>query len=514
MATVITNSEQIRQTDRRMVEDFAYPSLLLMEAAGRKSTEIILSEFPNINHFIILCGLGNNGGDGLAIARYLHQNGIKVDIIFPENPERIQGDARINYEIIRKLKLPIHIFDQDVSSLSLNLSTENTLIIDALVGTGLKDKLNPTVASLIQYFRSKPNSVIAIDIPSGLSADTGSIPNNPLKAIMTIAFHAPKICHYVTPASKFCGDVRVVDIGIYPQINDELNIKTFLIDNDIIKKWHIKPELDAHKGTFGHVILAGGSRGMAGSIALATQSALEIGAGLTTAFIPASIACAFHRNTLENMSIPYGTNNVHHLNGTAAEVFGSFLQGKASVVIGPGLGVHEDTKDFLMQALPYIKQPLVLDADALNLIAEYPDLWERIPHGSIITPHPGEMARLLKSQQVQEKRLETALSVAHEKQVIVVLKGAGTIVATPEGNAWVCKIANPAMATAGSGDVLAGCIAGLLARGYEPEKAAVMGVYLHAYSGEIASKYYGGEGVTALKIMKNLSIALKQILES
>jgi len=287
-----------------------------------------------------------------------------------------------------------------------------------------------------------------------------------------------------------------------------MNIPNHIITDLVVQSWHKPRSSDSHKGIYGHVYLAGGSKGMAGSIAMASQACMEIGAGLCTAFIPGSAACAFHRTTLENMSIPYGSNSNAYLSEAAADVFVSYLERKSAIGIGPGLGVNNDTYAFLKKSLPAVAEsgiPVVMDADALNILADHPELWEYLPEGTIITPHPGEMAKLLKVNDIQAKRHEYAIQLATEKKIHVILKGAGTIVATPEGQTWISSASNAGMATAGSGDVLTGVITGLLAQGYTSKVASAMGVYIHAKAGEQATFMYGVEGVTALKILRGLS---------
>jgi NAD(P)H-hydrate epimerase len=308
----------------------------------------------------------------------------------------------------------------------------------------------------------------------------------------------------------------VLDIGILPQAVQQAGIKHRLMDDELMREWHKTRPADSHKGTYGHVLLAGGSKGMSGAIALATTGAVEIGAGLCTAFIPGAITCAFNRSTLESMSVPYGTERTHHLNATSAEVMAAYLEGKNTAAIGPGLGLTDETREFLPAILAKLPDhfPLVLDADALNILAEQPELWKHLGPKTVLTPHPGEMARLmgLQTPEVQQHRLELALELAKRRSVVVVLKGAGTLVTSPDGSAYICAAGNPGMATGGAGDVLTGAIAGLLAQGYKPIRAAAMGVYLHATTGDRLEQLYGQEGVTALKLARNLGRTLREML--
>ncbi|GIV44525.1 MAG: bifunctional NAD(P)H-hydrate repair enzyme Nnr [Bacteroidia bacterium] len=509
----IALAQQIQESDKIMTEEYAYPSLLLMETAGRASSEVILNFYPDTHKFLILCGPGNNGGDGMVVARYLHKAGRIVKILFALDPNLYKGDSSIQFQIIKKSGIPYSVYDNVFAS-DIYQHIKDTIIIDALLGTGTKEVKEP-ITTIINQFRTIPNSVIAIDLPSGLNPDTGFVTFSPLKCELTIALQLPKICHYVTPASNFCGEVRVVDIGIYQHIIEKLDIPYQLITKTILQTWY-KPRLkDTHKGNYGHVYLAGGSKGKAGAIALASRACIEVGAGLTTAFIPSAAACAFHRRNLEGMSIPYGMGSVAYLNEPSADVFASYLSNKSVVAIGPGLGNNPETYGFMKKVLPLIKNsglPLILDADAINIIADHPELWNDVPPNTIFTPHPGEMSRLLKVADIQNKRLEYTLQLAKEKNIILVLKGAGTIIATPEGKVFINGTGNPGMATAGAGDVLTGVIAGLVAQGYSPKQAAIMGVAFHAKAGDIVANLYGIEGVSASKIMRYLGPAIQEII--
>ena len=511
---LIANAKQIRSCDELMMTKYHYPGILLMEHAGRQAAAVILENFSTTRQFLIATGKGNNGGDGLVIARYLHFAGKKVFVLLAESPDDFQGDALINYRITSKLPVTFIQYDPVKIKDNLYFLHDDTVIIDALLGTATVGPMAGSIANIVDVLMGYAHPVVAIDLPSGLSADTGHVTSRPLHATYTITFQLPKVCHYVTPASDYCGEIIVIDIQIYPEVIAQQGIQTHLLTDSTIVSWRKTRANDTHKGSYGHALLVGGSRGMAGSIALCTSAALEVGGGLATAFIPASCGCSFHRNTLENMSIAYGSPTTVCLNETAGEVISEYLSGKSCVVIGPGMSVTPDTCAFLKTVLPKVHIPLILDADALNILAEFPELWELVPPGTILTPHPGEMSRLVKksTRQIQENRIETARAFSKERNVIVVLKGAGTIIATPNGQVWINSSGNPGMATAGSGDVLAGMIAGFLAQGYPPAVATCIGVYLHAKTGDFLTQFVGQEGITASKIMKNCAKVFYQIL--
>jgi NAD(P)H-hydrate epimerase len=518
---LVANSAQIREIDRIMIEEFDFPGILLMETAGRKAAEIILRLFPSAECFLVICGPGNNGGDGAVTARYLHYMDKNVKVVYTELPTK--GDAYTNFLILKHQGIPYWVDEPENPENNVLLQNElekKPVVIDALFGTGLRQKFKETIIHLIKTIQEAEVPVVAIDLPSGLIGDTGALINTPLKCECTITFQLPKICHYVTPASIYCGKIYVVDLYIYQNITERLGIKTEVVDDALIQSWYKTREVNSHKGTFGHVLCAGGSKGKGGAMGLCAKGVINAGAGLCTAFIPGSVSASFHRSNLEGMSISYGTETTPFLNNTAANVFLTYLEGKSVVAVGPGLSVSPDAVSFLENILPHIHVPLVLDADALNILAQNPSFWDLLPtnHKSnvVITPHPGEMARLMNTsvEAIQERRFEMALKLATEKKVIVVLKGAGTIVASPTGSVYFNPLNTTGMASAGVGDVLTGIIAGFIAQGYNPLKAAAMSVYLHAKSAQMVAEEFGPEGTTASKIARKVGAALAATLNN
>lgn len=515
---VVANSAQIREMDRIMMEEFDFPGLLLMETAGRKSAEFLLEAYPNQHNFLVLCGPGNNGGDGLVAARYLYAAGKQVQILLSHNPGAYKNDASVNFGIIHKQGVPYQVFDlSDAEKMNVDeirkFLSEGTIIIDALLGTGVSSELEAPFDEILNFFRKTPNAVVALDMPSGLIGDTGAVATPPLRCEYTLTYQLPKICCCITPAAMYCGKVETLDIGIYGFVVDQPEVKTQIVTPDILQVWYRPRENDTHKGIYGHVMLAGGSKGKGGAVALCARAVTEIGAGLCTAYIPGSVACSFHRTTLENMSMAYGANTVAYLNEISAEVLLSSLADKTVLGVGPGLGNNHETQAFLAKILEEARLPLVLDADALNILAENPEYWDLLPKDAqvVITPHPGEMARLMQtsSEEVQQRRLEAAVQFAAERNIIVVLKGSRTLVADPDGNVFICTAGNPGMASGGAGDVLTGVVCGLVAQGYELFEAAAMGVFVHALSGDLVYESHGHEGVTASKIIENLGASLR-----
>lgn len=505
----LANSSQIRQADRMMIEGHGFPGILLMETAGRKAAEHVLKRFPAQSLYLILAGPGNNGGDGLVIARYLHLAGKTVQLCLSHPPEDFKGDAALAFAALGGSDIPIALWAE--ATLDPSTLPHGTLLIDALLGTGIHSEFRPPISDILRAFRTLDFPTVAIDLPSGLDANTGAVLNTPLSADLTLTFQCPKICHFTHPAASHCGEVITVDIGIWPSVLESLGIRRFLTTPEVLHDWHQPRHTTGHKGSYGHALLIGGSAPYAGAIALAAHAALHLGAGLSTAFLPHIAREAVHALGPEVMLLGQAGDQI----GPAAiPALEDTLSNKAAVGIGPGLGQGPDQYAFLQTFLQVNTLPLVLDADALNLLATYPDLWQWIPENSILTPHPGEMRRLQPQPDPLQNRLEAAEALAQHRKVIVVLKGAGTLIASPDGQTWVNPTGNPGMGTGGTGDVLTGAIVGLLAQGYAPLRAAAMGVYLHGLAGDRVAEQLGQEGITASLLMHHLAPALHSILQN
>ena len=499
----ISNAQQIREADRRMIEDLGFPGIFLMETAGRKAAELILSEFPHENQFHILCGPGNNGGDGLVIARYLKLAGKEPFITFSTDPSSYTGDAALAFQGLGGSGVPWEVWSKGFKGRT------DSALIDALLGTGIKSALRGSVKEMIEACQGHPGPVIAVDLPSGLDADSGRPSNSVLSAQLSITFQLPKVCHWVTPAAESCGRIAVLDIGIWPEVIASLDIRRFLINGDWSRQQLKKRPDSGHKGTFGHALLIGGSSQFAGAIAMSAQAALHAGAGLSSLFAPEAVRQASLAMGPEVMCWAAAGEE---LGQGDLETIADLLEGK-TLGIGPGMGQGKATKAFLLGLLEKVGAPIVLDADALNLLAQVPAWWERLPAGSVLTPHPGEMKRLANRTDVNEHRLESAEELAQKTACTVVLKGAGTIVASPDGRSFVNPTGNQGMATGGAGDVLTGLITGLLAQGHGPTESAAMGVYIHGLAGDLAAAKYGNHGLTAGRILNEIGPAIKDILD-
>jgi NAD(P)H-hydrate epimerase len=492
---------QARQIDAAQISDYEYPSILLMETAGRKAAMCIRQWFPQQPVTWVLCGNGNNGGDGLVIARYLLQFGWQVNILIIGPPEKLSSDAFVNYQILALKGIKYYQWDPANPP---QIDSE-ALIIDALSGIGLQGALHAPVNEVVEYFRQLNNAAVAIDLPSGLLADTGKIVTEPIKCKYTITFQLPKYCHYIWPAAGYCGKVKIVDIGIYPEIIDHQAVSAQLLTKKLVKQWlPAQRPANSHKGNYGHVLVIGGSSGMAGAVTLSAMAVMRAGAGLCTVMLPAPIQQAVWASCPEAIQIPIGNLHDTTLLLPDTKTIERAFAGKHVCAVGMGMSETAETTALLEVILKSATFPLVLDADALNIMAHNPTFFDYLRPDIILTPHPGEMAKMLQTtvESVQQARLETVRAAAQQWGCIVVLKGANTLIANPEGHVFINTTGSAGMATAGSGDILSGMIAALIGQGLAPMYAAAAGVYWHGLAGQKAQSYYGAHGVTASRILK------------
>jgi len=501
----LCNRKNIQACDQYMIQDQNFPSFTLMEKAAEAFVHSFLTTIhPDIIHdtIVILCGPGNNGGDGFAVARMLHLKNYSVRIQICSPPESYSKDASLNYQLAHALNIPISDNFQPIQA---------NIIIDAIAGTGIQGALQSDLLKLLDIYRDTQSKVIALDLPSGLNASTGEIFTIPLQASHTFTFHLPKICQYVYPAAAYCGEVQVLDIGIFPEAQKQSLIAGNLITHSLLKRMFQARKMDAHKGDSGHVLLVAGQKRMPGAALLSARSAFRAGAGKVTVASPQAVIPYICESLPEAMFIDSNPAS-DVLNMQSAEACIQQRQQFQAMMIGPGIGTHPDTAECIFKLITEIKIPMLLDADALNLLSAAPEYLHALTAETIITPHPGEMKRLYPAFDPNQ-RLEAALNLSAQYNIIVVLKGAGTIVANPQGNYWVCPFGNPVLATAGSGDILSGIIGALLASGYSSCDAAVTGVALHAIAADLLSEFKkdGNSFYEASSLLAHLPAAIDRI---
>jgi len=487
----ILNTEQMRNVDRRAIERFGVPSIVLMENAALAVVDVIFEHYASIERVAIFCGPGANGGDGLAVARHLENRGVVPVVLIAGDRAKFSGDARINFEICERLNIPIY----DATNY-IERAADADVIVDAIFGTGLNRAPSGAYAEVIRAIDELRIPVVAVDLPSGLNASSGEPFDPCVHAEVTVTFAAPKLCHVFDPAATYCGEIIVADIAIPNVAIDEESVTLALTTPRDVQP-HFAPRLAAtHKGTYGHVGIVAGSPGRSGAAVLAARGAIRTGAGLVT--IVTDVGPEVHAHSIESMT-------------TTDE---SALASKDAVLVGPGLRDDEASYAHVRELVAKIEQPLVIDASALNAFASRAS--EINPHSRprVITPHHGELARLLgdrDAKAINANRIDAAREAARIANCVVVLKGHQTLIADRDGHVNVNPTGNPGMASGGMGDVLGGIIVALLARGTDPFDAACAGVYLHGFAGDLLKEEKGDTGLAANDLAEKLPIAITKL---
>ena len=514
----IVDSATMRRLDEKAIKRYGIPGLVLMENAGRGVAEIIERDFGNLKdkRVSIFAGKGNNGGDGFVVARHLLNKGFKVCVYLVARPQDVHGDAKTNLNIWEKIKGETVSI---VSKKSLERHRVNIrhshLIVDAIFGTGLSADVKGIQRDVIEFINRLNKPVVAVDVPSGLDASNGKVLGDCVKATITATMAIPKIGLLIYPGMDYAGKVEVVDIGMPRELLKDEKIPWELLDFEGIKRL-IKPRHgNTHKGSFGHVFVLAGSIGKTGAAAMTSMGALRTGAGLVTLGIPKSLNQVMARKLTEVMTLPLPESTSAGILGYEAfKSIMSFIRDKKVIVLGPGLTAEGPVKKLVLRLVRESKIPLVIDADGVNCLAGNVNVLKYAKAPIVITPHPGEMARLisLTTKDVQADRLGIASRFAKENKVIVVLKGARTVIAEPSGKIFINPTGNPGMATAGTGDVLSGMIGGFIAQGYSPLDAATIAVYMHGLAGDEVAKKKGQVGMIAGDILNILPKVMNAFL--
>ena len=510
----LVTSREMREMDRKTIEEFGLPGQLLMENAGRKALDMLFERFPErVSKKIgILVGPGNNGGDGLVMARYLLQMGKKVTTFVLTSRDKIKGDALSNLILLETLcqqKKGNHLFfipDNDTFERFKARICRQDLFVDGMLGTGLNTPVRGFFKEVITAVNATNCPILSLDIPSGLDADTGMPLGVCIKATATATFGFAKAGLFLGEGRQFSGHLGIMDIGIPDYIATQPPPQLQVTEAPCIAPLFPPRPPHDHKGNWGHVLIIAGSRGKSGAAILAANAAVAAGTGLVTLGIPQSINDIVETATLEAMTAPLDSAGKAHLTLAALDPLLELSQDKSALALGPGLGTHEETQKLVTALVKESNRPLVLDADGLNCIAHDPSLLKQRKAPTTLTPHPGEMARLtgLSSREIQADRLGVARQFAARYKVILVLKGAGTLTALPDGTTFFCPTGNPGMASGGMGDVLTGIIAGLTAQGMAPEDAARAGAFLHGRCADFLAQTKGPWGFKASDLITAL----------
>ncbi len=514
MMTIVT-AAQMQALDRRTISEAKVPGLTLMENAGRGVIATMERAFGSLagKTVAILCGKGNNGGDGFVVARRAKQRRARPEVLLMTRAVDLSGDAKTMYRRWMRTAGTTTVQVCPTVERIQRVLQRSDLIVDALLGTGLSAPVTGVYRSAMLAMNDSGRPVTAVDLPSGLHADTGAIMGEAVRATITVTFGLPKLGLYLGQGIDHAGTVEIVDIGIPPAFVHAVESTIRLITSDEARSVLPPRRPAGHKGTYGHAGIIAGSVGKTGAAALAATAALRTGAGLVTVAIPMSVNDVLEAKLLEAMTVPMPETKDRTLAAAGLEDLVSFADVRSAVAIGPGLSTHPETVELIRALVPRIQKPCVLDADALNALSRHVRLLAGARGPFVLTPHPGEMARLVEgatTQSVNADRLGVASRFAKDHRVILVLKGARTLVAHPDGRVAICPTGNPGMATAGSGDVLTGMVVGLLAQGAPAWDSACAGTYLHGLAGDLAASALGRRGMTAGDVLERIPHALMQ----
>ena len=489
----IFTTTQIRQLDQYTIENEPIASIGLMERAADRLLQQFRKDWGMNTEVVILAGPGNNGGDGLALGRMLLQIGYEVQLILLHSG-KISADCKINKERLQEY-FP-DFFTEQTGQFDPPEMTKETVIVDALFGSGLSKPVDGIFKKAIEWINGCPNRVVSVDIPSGLPGEACAINTDcVVEADFTYSLQFPKLAFLFPENEKYVGKWKVIDIQLHPKVISETDTSFIFLEKADIRLMLKSRTRFSHKGTYGHALIWAGKKGMAGAAVLASKAALRAGAGLV------SIHSVDENRIILQSTVPEAIF-VNEL--TDPERYNSFT-------FGPGLGTNEQTAEMLFELLKTLRKPCVLDADALNIISSHKNFLEFIPENSILTPHPGEFERLFGPSANSQERMAKASALAQEYGFVIVLKGANTLIATPDRKLYFNSTGNPGMASGGMGDVLTGIIVGLLAQGYSSTDSAVLGVYLHGLSADLALQTQSEESLLASDVAGNLGNTFKHL---
>jgi NAD(P)H-hydrate epimerase len=514
----LVTSAEMQAMDRMAIERFGLPGRLLMENAGREAARVFRTHFGEAARrgVGVVAGRGNNGGDGCVIARYLAQKGFPVTVYLLATAEQVRGDAGANLKLLPALGVTVvEMPDEDAFARCQREMRSVAVWVDAIFGTGLNAEVRGFFRNVIEFINRLNRPVLAVDIPSGLSADTGQPCGACIRARVTATFAFPKIGHAVFPGADYTGQLEVLDIGIPPHIAAGVNPRQFLLSADAVRGYLPLRAPEAHKGRTGHLLVVAGSPGKTGAAAMTAMSALRTGAGLVTLGVPESLHPVMQTLVMEAMTSPLPERAAGLWGLAAREGLLTLAQGKSCLALGPGLGSAQETGELVRELVRSSPIPMVIDADGLNHLAGGLDALKKLSVPAVLTPHPGEMARLLgtTTPAVQRDRIACARDLAVTLNLHVVLKGARTVIAHPDGAVYINPTGNPGMAAGGMGDVLTGALAGFITQGIRPELAARAAAYLHGAAGDHLARSVGPWGYLAGEVMNALPGRIAALFE-
>lgn len=517
---LVASTDEIKKCDSYAIDVLGIPGILLMENASQGVVQSILTKYGSVcgKKIFVFCGGGNNGGDGLAVARKLFGMKADVYIFLLVDPEKLRGDAKANYEIalrIQKNKRQNDVFEiktlKDVKELEKYPKPD--LVIDAIFGVGFKGKVQGLFYDVIQWINIEGHYTVSVDIPSGLNGDTGEIEGIAVKADLTATMGLAKIGLMLNIGKIIAGKIQVIDIGIPNFVYELMGIKTYYLESsDIKKRLPVRP-FNAHKYSCGKIFALVGSPGLTGAATMSTLSAMKVGAGAVIAGIPKSLSPILEMKLTEVMKLPLPETNEHTISWSALDPIKEYIDWSDVIIIGPGLSKNQETKQVILNVIKNLNKKAVIDADGLYALVDNLDVLKGLHNEIVLTPHLGEFSRMtnLPVEKIEREKIDIARNFAIEHGVVLVLKGDTTVIANSEGEIFINSTGNPGMATAGSGDVLTGMIAGFMGQGLNATDAAICGVYLHGLAGDLARDKLGELPMMAMDILNAIPDAIRKV---
>jgi NAD(P)H-hydrate epimerase len=513
-STRVVFSHVMPEIDKKTISDFGLSGEVLMENAGRGCVRILEENLDlSSKNAAVVCGPGNNGGDGFVIARYLSEKASGVKIILLCSSKKLKGDALLNYQRAKKLEIQIIEESENLSPELQKAVLDSDIIVDAIFGTGLKSAPEGIFGQIIDLINNSSKYVMAVDIPSGTEGNTGKSLGKTIKADVCATFGFAKPAHYIEPGRKNRGKLFVIDIGIPSKISDQFEENINILTKEYIRTLFKKREPNSHKGTFGHLGIVAGSENKAGAALLCAKAAHRSGAGLVTLCTPCGADTGTGFN--ETMKFPVSSNKGEFSEKSVTEIK-EFIKDKTAVAAGPGMGTGKGAEKIIEFLLKNTKIPVLLDADALNIISAEKRLMNYLDERIILTPHPKEMSRLtgLSTQEILDDQIKVSKDFAKKHKCILVLKTSSSIIAFPDGKIKINTSGNPGLAAGGSGDILSGIAGAFAAGGMSCEKAAEAAVFIHGHSADITASQKGPFGYLPSETADNIPLVFKELFEN
>lgn len=507
---LVVTAAEMAEMDRRTIEEIGVSGMVLMENAGREVVAVVREIVGEVRHkkIAIFCGKGNNGGDGYVVARYLSDAGARVACYLLGEHKDVKGDAATNLKALERLGVKVN---EAKGAEHIKSARGAHLVVDGLLGTGVSGPLRGFIGDVVEEINAMQAPVVAIDLPTGVESDTGAVPGACVKATTTVTMACKKRGLVFSPGREHAGQIRVVDIGIPSRVMRESGVTCFEVTREYVKSVLPKRKRDTYKSKCGQILVLAGSAGMTGAATLSSAATLRVGAGLTILGIPRGLNPILEEKLTEVMTLPLPETSVQSLSYEGRTQIAEKLAWAHVLAVGPGLSTHEDSVKLMNCLVDKFDGPVVIDADGLNCLSQNPEKIAQARGELVLTPHPGELARLTgkSAKDIVKEPIEAARASAQKLNCILVLKGAPTVVAAPDGQVFINSSGNPGMATGGMGDVLTGVIAGLIGQGMSPLDGTIAGVYLHGLAGDLAAAEMGYAGLIAGDVLHHLPKTLK-----